>query len=166
MESWEDKKEKLFNRDRLRCRRCQRQTSSLSLHHIIPRELHGSNEDENLITLCNKCHDWVELNLAFEPLLRTRTGIINSTPTVQHRVVQLMNQTGYALESDKVDIWSMWVKQGRKGAAALIEKYGAKVEQPKVLEYTPNLSTGSTHKKVKVSSTMTKEEYNKLLGLV
>jgi len=41
------------------CFRCQKRTIE-SVHHIIPKGFGGENNIENLITLCNECHDIVE----------------------------------------------------------------------------------------------------------
>ena len=45
-------------RDRYRCRRkgCGH-TRYLHVHHVVPRADGGSNEAENLVTLCSACHD-------------------------------------------------------------------------------------------------------------
>ena len=51
-------------RDRHRCRRkgCNH-TRFLDIHHIIPRSTGGTNDPENLITLCTTCHQlWHERN--------------------------------------------------------------------------------------------------------
>lgn len=34
-------------------------------------------------------------------------------------------QAGYPVQGDRGDIWAQWVKQGRTGAAELIERWGA-----------------------------------------
>lgn len=39
---------------------CCEKNAIQSIHHIIPREYGGGNFPENLIPLCNKCHDKVE----------------------------------------------------------------------------------------------------------
>lgn len=135
VELWEDKRERFFSKDNYRCKRCNREVPGrLSLHHIIPRDMYGTDDDSNLITLCVPCHDWVELNQVLDPYLRTRVGVMNSVPTVQYRVVQnilFRPQVGDKLPGDKIDIWERWVKQGRKGAKELFEKYGEKSPPPK-----------------------------------
>lgn len=45
------------------CPRCQKRHVT-SLHHIVPREHGGGDNVENLILLCHKCHDEVELKTA------------------------------------------------------------------------------------------------------
>ena len=65
-----------FKRDKYTCQRCDKingQGRGLSAHHIIPRSEGGEDNIENLITLCNPCHDFVEINE-----LRTRPAIIGS----------------------------------------------------------------------------------------
>jgi hypothetical protein len=39
---------------------------------------------------------------------------------------------GDPIPGDKADIWALWVKQGRKGASALIAKYGATPEENRI----------------------------------
>ncbi len=126
MESWSDKRNRLFLRDNYTCRRCRIQTGILSLHHIRPRAKFGTDEDTNLITLCITCHDWVELSIEFDPLLKTREGIMNSLPSVNYKLVKnlmTMPQPGERLLEDRIDIWVRWVSQDRKGAKELLAQY-------------------------------------------
>ncbi len=44
-------------RDNYTCQECGKKDCRLEAHHIVPRRLHGANIINNLITLCNKCHD-------------------------------------------------------------------------------------------------------------
>lgn len=53
------KKEKILKRDNYRCHLCNA-TTNLHVHHILPRCLGGGHDDENLVTLCAKCHGIVE----------------------------------------------------------------------------------------------------------
>lgn len=126
---WEHIKEKILKRDKWHCLRCGNDKKyNLTVHHIKPRNVGGDNSEENLITLCVKCHDWVELNLEFEPILKTRNGIINSFPFVTQRRDPLYDstfpQSGDKLPGDKIDIRRRWIEQGRTGAKELVETYG------------------------------------------
>jgi len=49
----------VLNRDSYTCQKCKGKSknSKLEIHHIIFRKNHGSDEQENLITLCKTCHD-------------------------------------------------------------------------------------------------------------
>lgn len=44
-------------RDKRKCMECGKSKCKLEVHHIKPRRLNGSNTLNNLITLCEKCHD-------------------------------------------------------------------------------------------------------------
>ena len=46
-----------------KCIMCKKELPEieLTIHHIIPREMGGGNYIENLIGLCDKCHDIAEL---------------------------------------------------------------------------------------------------------
>lgn len=48
----------VFDRDGWKCRRC-RLRERLHGHHIVFRSKGGEDTTENLITLCNDCHDGV-----------------------------------------------------------------------------------------------------------
>ena len=57
----------IFKRDRSSCKSCFKtrrklliEDSFLTVHHILPREEGGQNEVDNLVTLCNACHDKIE----------------------------------------------------------------------------------------------------------
>jgi len=51
----------VLNRDRHTCQQCKGKSkeSRLEVHHIVPRSQNGSDEQDNLITLCKVCHDKV-----------------------------------------------------------------------------------------------------------
>jgi hypothetical protein len=69
-------RDSVLRRDRWTCIRCAkafRAKKQLTAHHLVSRANGGSNDMSNLVTLCNSCHDYVEIND-----LRTRTEIIGS----------------------------------------------------------------------------------------
>lgn len=47
-------------RDNFCCQICEVKNERLEVHHILKRKLGGSNEMDNLITLCVKCHRAIE----------------------------------------------------------------------------------------------------------
>lgn len=55
---FEDTKARVLNRDEYKCQICKgkHKDSKLEVHHIIFRSQGGSDEAENLITLCHTCH--------------------------------------------------------------------------------------------------------------
>jgi 5-methylcytosine-specific restriction endonuclease McrA len=54
----------VLTRDSYTCQHCKGKTkdSKLEVHHIIFRNNNGSNEENNLITLCKTCHDKLHKN--------------------------------------------------------------------------------------------------------
>ena len=52
----------ILARDNYCCCRCSKGDMRLDIHHIIPRRAGGKNETKNLITLCRKCHQFIEKN--------------------------------------------------------------------------------------------------------
>ena len=40
----------------MKCKLCSKKTEHLELHHIIPKSRGGSDDANNLIKLCSKCH--------------------------------------------------------------------------------------------------------------
>jgi 5-methylcytosine-specific restriction endonuclease McrA len=57
---WKILREKILNRDKV-CQKCG-SGKNLRIHHIIPVKAGGKHNPENLITLCNKCHQFIEKN--------------------------------------------------------------------------------------------------------
>ena len=53
--SYESLRQKVLHRDGWRCQSCGAM-SNLEVHHQQFRSDGGDDSDENLITLCNKCH--------------------------------------------------------------------------------------------------------------
>ena len=47
-------------RDGCKCKECGKSNTVLEVHHIKPRRLNGSTTLDNLITLCNNCHQKTE----------------------------------------------------------------------------------------------------------
>ena len=45
----------VYYRDHYRCALCD-STKYIQVHHAIPRSLGGSNDVQNLVTLCSTCH--------------------------------------------------------------------------------------------------------------
>lgn len=55
---FENTKAKVLNRDNYTCQHCKgkKKDSKLEVHHIVYRSSDGSDEEDNLITLCHRCH--------------------------------------------------------------------------------------------------------------
>jgi len=51
-------RQRILERDSYRCIKCgRRRLSTLVLHHILPVVFGGADQDFNLITLCETCHE-------------------------------------------------------------------------------------------------------------
>lgn len=68
---FENTKARVLNRDGYKCQICKgkHKDSKLEIHHIVFRSQGGSDESENLITLCHTCHSAlhkgsIQINLA------------------------------------------------------------------------------------------------------
>ena len=60
----------VLNRDKYTCQHCKTKQGTLEVHHIIFRSNGGSDEPDNLITLCRNCHR--ELHLGKISLKNTK----------------------------------------------------------------------------------------------
>ena len=56
---WNNLCKMCFKRDKSTCYRCGKHERKMTIHHINPRPK-GPDELDNLITLCLRCHDFVE----------------------------------------------------------------------------------------------------------
>lgn len=53
---YSSRREAILNRDSYPCQCCGKKHVRLEVHHIIFRSLGGTDDESNLITLCEKCH--------------------------------------------------------------------------------------------------------------
>ena len=53
----------VLSRDNYSCQNCKSKSKRLEVHHIQFKSENGSDDQENLITLCKECHDRVHKNL-------------------------------------------------------------------------------------------------------
>lgn len=54
-------KKEVLQRDNYSCRKCGCR-DDLTLHHVLPQRLNGSDEKYSLVSLCRRCHnDWHDL---------------------------------------------------------------------------------------------------------
>lgn len=53
---WSSRREAILNRDGYACQICSKKHTRLEVHHIIFRSQGGTDDEDNLITLCEDCH--------------------------------------------------------------------------------------------------------------
>jgi len=106
----------IMERDWNKCVVCEGR-KTLEIHHIVPRSEGGGDNSENLITLCKKCHDEVEL-----AEYRSAVLIRNHTPEWKHddkipnkkrvaKVKKVISEDGTEVE---ISNWQSWVYGGAK----------------------------------------------------
>ena len=59
---YSSRKEAVLNRDNYTCQCCGKKATRLEVHHIIYRSNGGTDDENNLITLCEECHGKVHKN--------------------------------------------------------------------------------------------------------
>lgn len=53
---WASRREAILHRDNYTCQICGKKHTRLEVHHIVYRSNGGTNDETNLITLCEECH--------------------------------------------------------------------------------------------------------------
>jgi len=61
--NWDKIRKQVLARDNFRCRTCG---IRLEVHHVVPLSKGGTNDPDNLITLCSKCHRAIHQAQKFE----------------------------------------------------------------------------------------------------
>ncbi len=56
---WSSRREAILNRDSYTCQICSKKHTRLDVHHIVYRSNGGTNDENNLITLCEDCHSGI-----------------------------------------------------------------------------------------------------------
>lgn len=91
-----------LNRDNYTCQCCKRKNGTLNVHHIIYRSMGGADTLDNLITLCEECHQKLhrgELK-AFEAKLQgMRKGDLKHATQMNNIRIQLLKHYPDAIET-------------------------------------------------------------------
>ena len=96
------------NRDHA-CQICDSERH-LSVHHIIPRSEGGLDKLANLILLCSRCHDEVEI-----AGYRSRAEILDYTPT-WCGPLEIIHK--FESEEPTLNDWHSWVYGGARNPAS------------------------------------------------
>lgn len=122
MGSWRSMRWKAFRRDRFRCQRCGkgfRFGHGLTAHHIIPRARGGKDWLANLISLCEICHDIVEIN-EFATLFQIKHGEDRIIPPI---VIPTTDVEDWRDIDWKIRVYG-GVKDFQTAVAIMVELYG------------------------------------------
>jgi 5-methylcytosine-specific restriction endonuclease McrA len=57
---WNEIRKKVYARDGYKCRACGAKNTKLNAHHILLLRVSKTNDERNLVTLCDSCHKIVE----------------------------------------------------------------------------------------------------------
>jgi 5-methylcytosine-specific restriction endonuclease McrA len=98
---FENTKAKVLNRDNYTCQHCKgrRKDSKLEVHHIIYRSNGGSDEEDNLITLCHTCHKGVHSKSIKLKLTGKRKGQLKHATQMNSIRIQLLKLYSDAIET-------------------------------------------------------------------
>lgn len=84
-----DRKE-IFRRDDNRCLGCG-QGEKLEIHHIIPLKYGGSDDPDNILTLCKKCHENSEPKVSYPEIERLYPKI--KSIRLPYTIVRISDET-------------------------------------------------------------------------
>ena len=98
---FENTKAKVLNRDVYTCQHCKgrRKDSRLEVHHIIYRSKGGSDEEDNLITLCHTCHKGAHIGIVKLKLTGKRKGQLKHATQMNSIRIQLLKLYSDAIET-------------------------------------------------------------------
>ena len=117
---WKKTRERVLRRDKYLCLRCDRKfdSANLSAHHMVPRAEGGGDNLENLVTLCNECHDYVEMhNLQNKAEIMGSYESATCTNPIAEDVPSDNHPDGYYQKDGESFIrpeWHKWVYGGMK----------------------------------------------------
>lgn len=98
---FENTKAKVLNRDNYTCQNCKgkHKDSKLEVHHIIYRSNGGSDEEENLITLCHTCHSGIHHGVVKLGLKGKVKGALKCATQMNSIRCQLLKKYPEAIET-------------------------------------------------------------------
>lgn len=100
----------VLTRDGYTCQQCNGQTKDqrLEVHHIIFRSQQGSDEEDNLLTLCKTCHDALHAGTIKLKQKGVKKGILRHATQMNSIRVQLLKRVDGAMET-----WGFVTKEHR-----------------------------------------------------
>jgi 5-methylcytosine-specific restriction endonuclease McrA len=98
---FENTKAKVLNRDGYTCQYCKgkKRDSKLEVHHIVYRSNGGSDEEDNLVTLCHACHKGVHNGTVKLKLSGKRKGQLKHATQMNSIRIQLLKRYTDAVET-------------------------------------------------------------------
>lgn len=95
---YSSRREAVLHRDNYTCQCCGKKHTRLEVHHIIFRSLGGTDDERNLITLCEKCHKAIHDGIL---VLTKKPKKLNLKYATQMSIIrsQLLKIYPYAIET-------------------------------------------------------------------
>jgi len=103
LERWKKIAKVVKARDKHTCQSC-RIKIGLGVHHIIPRDVGGKDDMSNLITLCENCHNGIELLD-----IKTKAEIKDFKSRDKRKYIK---KNPHLVTNDKPLYWQQWVYGG------------------------------------------------------
>ena len=98
-DDWANRRQNILRRDNYVCQECGSDNAdSLHVHHKTPLSEGGSNNSENLVTLCSECHGDKHPN---NPLVQGRNTEPRTESIHHHFRLQLSDKHGLSYEAAK-----------------------------------------------------------------
>lgn len=126
-------KEMVLNRDDYTCQCCKgkRKDSKLEVHHIVFRSQGGSDNQENLITLCHTCHSLLHGGKISLDKVGVKKGILNHATQMNTISSQLLKIYPNAIETfgyvTKENRHLLGLDKGHSVDACVIASCGKKI---------------------------------------
>lgn len=120
---WKEVRRRILKRDRYQCRVfvCSvKGSKNLTVHHITPRSAGGNEDDSNLITLCPKHHDEIEIAGVQQEILieawESQTENYDDTKYNARMILSHLGEHGASVNEQTVESGSIGAS-GRKPAS-------------------------------------------------
>ena len=114
---YSSRREAVLHRDNYTCQCCGKRHIRLEVHHIIFRSLGGTNDERNLITLCEKCHKLVHDGLL---ILTKKPKKLNLKYATQMSIIRSQLLKIY---SDAIETFGFVTKTNRENLNLSKEHY-------------------------------------------
>lgn len=146
---FENTKEMVLNRDNYQCQCCKgkHKDSKLEVHHIIFRSRGGSDEQENLITLCHTCHRQLHEGKITLKLKGKRKGILKYATQMNSIRCQLLKRYPNAIETfgyiTKANRFKLGLNKDHHLDACVIASQGLPINiKTNILYFKKSVSSG------------------------
>ncbi len=146
---YESRKEAVLHRDNYACQICGKKHTRLEVHHIVFRSQGGTDEEDNLITLCEDCHHGIHNGTV---VLKKKPRKLNLKFATQMSIIrsQLLKKYPEAIETfgfiTKANRYSLDLEKTHYNDASVIASAGKSFTQTDEIFYKKNVADGDFQK--------------------